>query len=155
VSDLAMALVFGPAGRNSGHPKTATAVGHLYVGGSGMWDFRPLEPADQPHRVRVSSHRSFGLEILAGFALVTRLEEAVGIAEKALGPDWARTTFDVDQHADLLAEVAAVGRRATVGVLATDLGVGAEDLGRELASETWSVVVAAPVVEFLRTQWNR
>jgi hypothetical protein len=155
VSDLALALVFGPAGRNSGHPKRATAIGHLYVGGSGMWDFRRLEPSDRGHHVRVRSSRAFGLEIPAGWALATGHEEAVRIAENALGPDWAQIPLDADEHAALLADLAAAGRRATVGVLATDLGVGAEDLGRELASDTWSVVVAAPVVEFLRTQWDR
>ena len=78
MSDLVLAAVLGPADRNSGNPRYADVVAHLYVGGAGVWQFHRLGAQGEPSPkvVRLTSHGEVATELAAGFALATGAEGA-------------------------------------------------------------------------------
>ncbi|GII25709.1 hypothetical protein [Planosporangium mesophilum] len=142
MSELAMAVVLGPAHRNNGSPRYAHVVGHLYVGGSGLWQFDNLDrdPSRRVPPVRIRSNGDLADEVAAGFALAGDLDTARDLAAELLGEDWADR--DVEAAPPVLRELGEATHGMPASCVVTDLGAGCE-----LESFTvfgWSVIMAAP-----------
>ena len=150
-----MSVVVGPGHPNSGAPGTVDLVGNLYVGGSGVWVFTPLDPASRYRAISLSSGRDLSVEIRAGVAISLGLGSARELA--GLPPTTARRAGParVESPKDGLGAIADQGR---------DLGVALwvssphEDLLRDVApladEEGWSVVILARRAQHLETQWG-
>jgi hypothetical protein len=147
-----MAVVLGPAHRNSGFPKSAYVVGHLYVGGSGLWQFDNLDP-DPSRRVppvRIRSHTDLADEVAAGYALAANLEPTRDVAADLLGKDWADHDIDAPPH--VVRELGEMTHGLAASCVVTDLGAGCNP--KAFARFGWSVIIAAPEVIALHTQWG-
>ncbi|MEV0900984.1 hypothetical protein [Actinoplanes sp. NPDC049802] len=163
MSDLAMAVIFGPAHRNSGSVRFADVVGHLYVGGSGVWVFQRLgsprravedlpRPADTTLRIR--SQYGLAAELAAGLALTADLDGARDLAAELIGPDWA--DHDLEPSRKVLQRLGKPARGLdSVGCLITDVGGLTDGVLDELHATGWSLVVATSSSERRRTQWDQ
>jgi hypothetical protein len=147
VSDLVLAAVLGPADRNSGNPRYADVVAHLYVGGAGVWQFHRLgaQEAPSPKVVRLTSHRRVASELAAGFALVTGAEgSAELVADRGDG--------DLDLDEATVRALANLVAGLDVGATVTQVDPDDDEL-EELKSLPWSVAVATVTADARKTQW--
>ena len=155
MADLSVAAVLGPADRNSGSPRYADVVAHLYIGGSGVWQLHRLgTPSSEEltmRPVRVLSIGEPATELAAGLALVTGVGSALTRVEERLGRPWAGEENDLD--ARTLRELAGLVTELDVAMVVTSLATDAAHVDA-LLKLPWSVVVATPSAESRSTQWN-
>lgn len=147
MSDLVLAAVLGPADRNSGNPRYADVVAHLYVGGAGVWQFHRLgaQEAPSPKVVRLTSHRKVATELAAGFALATGVEGAAElVADRGDG--------DLDLDESTLRALTDLVTGLDVGVTLTQVDPDDAEL-EELLSLPWSVAVATVTSDARKSQW--
>jgi hypothetical protein len=131
-------------------------VGHLYVGGTGMWQFHRLRSdANRPSELRTVRIASKGLtasEIAAGFAIATDTNGALAKLDELLGHAWAGEDLELDGRA--LAVLADLVADLDVAMVLTALD-GGDDTFAGMAGHPWSVVLAAPTgADARRTQWD-
>ena len=158
MSELVLTLIAGPAGRNSGKPRSVGVLGALHVGGSGMWVFSGEGPqaCGLTRRVRIRAGNDLAVEVLAGFALAAKLDGAYAVADRVLAAGWRRE--NIEATAEELKPIAEIASQLAVAVVITDFGGGGEQitfLGQALYDAGWSVIVAVPALELKRSQWDQ
>ena len=152
MSELVLAVVAGPEDRNSGAPRAADITGALYVGGSGVWEFRSRAESAPYLRLRATGD-DVGAESAAGVALGVGRGRTADAAERLLGPGWRGKELSVE--ASELRELATTAFDVSVSVVITDLDGGqVARLETETSSWPWSVVLAGPVVSRRNSQWG-
>jgi hypothetical protein len=157
MADLCMAVTFGSASRNSGTPHEVDVVGHLYVGGSGVWQLHYLNRRGRtanslPNPVRIRSIGHPVEEIVAGFVLTANIGEARTLAANLLGPTW--NDDDIEASVTKLRRFTQFARKLNVACVITDLGASAVPLVDPLVGLGWSVMTTAVVHQRLVTQWG-
>jgi hypothetical protein len=150
VSELSLTVAAGPAHGNSGRPRFVDVTGHLYVGGSGVWEFTARSAG---RTLRLRSQADVIDELVAGIALMIGDERTSTLAEDLLGTDWDQR--DVEASSSVLRRIGETAFGLDVSVVLTDVsGSWADQLVRGLADLPWSVVLAAPVHTRLHDQWQ-
>jgi hypothetical protein len=150
VSELSLAIAAGPAHRNSGLPRLVDVTGHLYVGGSGVWEFAAVQSG---RSFRLRSEADVVTELVAGIALAVGDERTSALADEAFGESWQQR--DVEAPGAVLREIGRTALELDVSVVVTDVsGSWTEDLVRGTAGLPWSVVVASPVHTRLHDGWQ-
>lgn len=160
-------ISLGRTGTAGGDLKVAEVIGHLYVGGSGMWRFQRLTDdtgrgapsSDDPGedgRVMLPSSGFDRLwpEAAACFAVLMQDESGMEQVPALLTELGISSTTDrlVPEHVTALAAlVAEVNVAAALTVFGGQVPPEVEDLS---AVPGWSVQVAAPVFERLRSRWG-
>lgn len=160
-------ISLGRTGSAGGDLKIAEVIGHLYVGGAGMWRFHRLTDdtatgapsSDDPGedaRVMLPSAGFDQLwpEVAACFAVLMQDEpglEQVAASLPELGISSTTDRLGPEQVAPLAALVAELNVAAALTVFGGQVPPEVEDLS---AVPGWSVQVAAPVFERLRSRWG-
>lgn len=158
MSSHAATVSLGRTGSASGDLKTADVVGHLYIGGAGMWRFHVLRDDDERSVALPSG--GFGFlwqEVAAGLALSMHDQQgfehvATGMAAAGIADPVADARRLDGAAGSELARL--VGEMNVAAALTVFGGPVPEEVNDLSAVPGWSVQVAAPVFERLHSRWG-